>query len=653
MVALSPAFMTLAVLCSSALAAPWSLNTRQHTHRIRTLPNGLRVKSYHPEATYKTFSDGVEPPKTGNSLTSSFKDSALAYLGQELGSEQLDFHSSFEADTAKHVYVSQKLNGFKVANAVAHSTLNSKGKVVAFSSSFVTPQNKPATKAKISTDAALTAVKSKLGATPTGRDTSLEYFSTDSGDLVLSHVIEARVDGNGHLVEAFIDATTGENVGLIDFTTQLTYHVVPLSKQSPEEGLEDVVDPEDKTASPSGWTTVKGTDNKATSGNNIIAYKGSKTNTTASSKFATEWKANTDPKTTSLVDVARTNAFFVANSVHDVSYLYGFNEAGFNFQQDNGSKGGKGNDAVQISVQDAADTDNADMTTPADGSPGAMRMFLWDITNPMRDGALENDIVIHEYTHGITNRLTGGGTGRCLTGDEAGGMGEGWSDAMAFWFQQTSAKVSDYTMGSFVVQDSAGIRSHPYSTSKSVNPYTYATLATKNEVHDIGEIWANLLINVYAALVDASGFDVKAHKDASLTTGNSIWLHLFIDSLALQPCAPTFITARDAWIQADKNRYSGANTCTLWKAFASRGLGVNATSRRVDNADVPAECNGTTTSPKPTSTTTTSVKPTPTSTTSDEPEPTETETPTDPEDPEDPEEPSHCPSWWPFDWCPF
>ena len=79
-------------------------------------------------------------------------------------------------------------------------------------------------------------------------------------------------------------------------------------------------------------------------------------------------------------------------------------------------------------------------------------MFLWDLTSPERDGALENDIVVHENTHGISNRMTGGGTGRydmsdfcvsrsiadlrllncsCLQTNEAAGMGEGWSDAMA------------------------------------------------------------------------------------------------------------------------------------------------------------------------------------------------------------------------------
>jgi extracellular elastinolytic metalloproteinase len=58
-------------------------------------------------------------------------------------------------------------------------------------------------------------------------------------------------------------------------------------------------------------------------------------------------------------------------------------------------------------------------------------MYIWDSTNPRRDGAMENDIVVHEMTHGITNRMTGGGTGRCLQMTEAAGLGEGWSDAMA------------------------------------------------------------------------------------------------------------------------------------------------------------------------------------------------------------------------------
>ena len=51
----------------------------------------------------------------------------------------------------------------------------------------------------------------------------------------------------------------------------------------------------------------------------------------------------------------------------------------------------------------------------------------------------------------------------------------------------------------------------------------------------------------------------------------------------------TVATARDAWIQADTNRYGGANKCLLWKAFASRGLGVNA-KNHVDDSTVPSGC---------------------------------------------------------------
>ena len=78
------------------------------------------------------------------------------------------------------------------------------------------------------------------------------------------------------------------------------------------------------------------------------------------------------------------------------------------------------------------------------GQSGTCRMYVWTYTTvstvypflrvhhliyniqPNRDGSLENDIPVHEMTHGITNRMTGGGTGRCLQTTEAGGMGEGW-----------------------------------------------------------------------------------------------------------------------------------------------------------------------------------------------------------------------------------
>lgn len=58
----------------------------------------------------------------------------------------------------------------------------------------------------------------------------------------------------------------------------------------------------------------------------------------------------------------------------------------------------------------------------------------------------------------------------------------------------------------------------------------------------------------------------------------------------------TVVNARDAWIQADANRYEGTHKCLIWKVFASKGLGAKA-EKFVDNFDVPDECKATTEEP--------------------------------------------------------
>lgn len=49
------------------------------------------------------------------------------------------------------------------------------------------------------------------------------------------------------------------------------------------------------------------------------------------------------------------------------------------------------------------------------------------------------------------------------------------------------------------------------------------------------------------------------------------------------------VDARNAWLQADIDRYGGANKCLIWKTFAARGLGVTAQDY-VDSFEIPREC---------------------------------------------------------------
>ncbi len=53
-----------------------------------------------------------------------------------------------------------------------------------------------------------------------------------------------------------------------------------------------------------------------------------------------------------------------------------------------------------------------------------------------------NDTIAHEMMPGISNRLTNGGT-RVGVSRHAGGLGEGWSDVFAEWFEPKAAPVPD------------------------------------------------------------------------------------------------------------------------------------------------------------------------------------------------------------------
>ena len=102
--------------------------------------------------------------------------------------------------------------------------------------------------------------------------------------------------------------------------------------------------------------------------------------------------------------------------------------------------------------------------TPPDGQNGRCRMYIWNTASPYRDGDLEAGIVIHELTHGMSTRLTGGpANSGCLGWGESGGMGEGWGDFLATTIRSTS-NYSDYSMGAWAANREAGIRNFIYST---------------------------------------------------------------------------------------------------------------------------------------------------------------------------------------------
>ena len=205
------------------------------------------------------------------------------------------------------------------------------------------------------------------------------------------------------------------------------------------------------------------------------------------------------------------------------------------------------------------------------------------------DSDLDLGVMGHEYTHGISTRLTcGPSNSNGLSNAEQ--MGEGWSDFIGLAFTAKKGDVGSKPrgVGNWLFgqdQNGDGIRTYPYTTNMSLNPHTYGNLAkasvgVQTEVHYTGEIWCTMLWDMYWGYVDKYGFDEDLYNG---TGGNNRAVQVVIDAMKLQPCGPGFVDARDAILAADSIRYGGANKKIIWDAFARRGLGYSAAQGSANN----------------------------------------------------------------------
>lgn len=382
----------------------------------------------------------------------------------------------------------------------------------------------------------------------------------------------------------------------------------PWGVNDPTEGeRKQIKDPWIDSASEFGWHSDGSQLYKTTQGNNAIAQQ----NQANSADYLSQPRpypgnldfrfpySPEDPDWRGYANASITQLFYTSNTFHDVLHVLGFNEAAGNFELNNNGGGGLGNDFTILNTQDGSGMNNANFATPPDGQPGRMRMYMWNTAEPWRDCSFEAGVVIHEYTHGVSNRLTGGpANSRCLSVLESGGMGEGWGDFMAtaIRLKTTDKRTTDYAMGAWVQNNPKGIRTYVYSTNMQTNPHVYTDVNALTRVHQIGTVWATMLYEVMWNLIDKHGkrgTEFPKFKNGVPTDGKHLAMKLVLDGMALQPCNPTFISARDAILDADKALTGGDNQCEIWKGFAKRGLGTGATYdvvARTGSTALPAGC---------------------------------------------------------------
>src|SRR5688500_8300960 len=314
--------------------------------------------------------------------------------------------------------------------------------------------------------------------------------------------------------------------------------------------------------------------------------------------------------------------FYIMNRYHDVLYQLGWTEQAFNFQHDNFGRGGVANDRISSEAQDSSGTNNANFFTPADGQRGRMQMYRFTGPTPDYDGTTDAEIVIHEVTHGLSNRLHGNAGG--LATNMSGGMGEGWGD----WYAHTLlAEPTDpingvYAAGGYATNSITagflanyyyGIRRYPKAViaftgglnNRPHNPLSFRHLNSNcnteigtpttigtvsafprgpvgstdcDQVHAAGEIWSSLLWEVRALMVTRSGF----------ADGTQRVLQVVTDGMKLSPINPTFLQGRDAIIAAAAALPTGSGDAVVdvREGFRRRGMGFSASIQNATTAAV-------------------------------------------------------------------
>ncbi|MDO5615179.1 MAG: T9SS-dependent M36 family metallopeptidase [Cruoricaptor ignavus] len=542
-----------------------------------------------------------------------------------------------------------------------------------------------------------------------------------------------------------------------------TYNVYPFPYENPNSGARQmVINPWIEEASPEGWHYVKTDAGEAhvtyTRSNNVYAIEdldgnnltiGAPTEGGGNRVFDFPIDFSQEPET--YIDAAVTNLFYANNMIHDILYQFGFTETARNFQWYNFEKGGAEKDLVIAEAQDGSGRNNANFSSPADGSLARMQMFVWDpsvvyrlfynapaeaveikpetknasfgptldatgitadvgiaqpidgcgefpelafdgkialiergscnftvkVINAQKAGALgvivynqneatafgsmggtpaetvnipsilikhndgmylrnlvengtianvtmkfdiednipydaslDNGIIIHEYAHGLSNRLTGTGSGCLSRTFSKEQMGEGWSDFAALMLTNRPGDNPNVArgIGTYVSgQDfnGLGIRPAKYSPDFSINDYTYGKTNGMEyldgttmipHVHSIGFVWATILWDLHWKFVEKYGYSNNVLRDRN--SGSSRVFQLVIDGMKLQTCNPTFIDGRDAILQADQIASNGENRCMIWETFAKRGVGVNANAGsktnindQVEDFSTPEDCN--------------------------------------------------------------
>jgi extracellular elastinolytic metalloproteinase len=331
--------------------------------------------------------------RSGNSLTPPTNASPRAVLVaflREQGRDESTTDALVEGtrnagrNGISHVQFSQRVAGLQVYGTYAKAAYGARGELMNLVENL---QSIPPTLrgTSLTPEQAIAAAIAELY--PNVRTTSAGFFHTPpsatkvaiphgDGAMSTGYVVLTWAEQGNQLHETLVDGN-GAVLNVDNRTSNDSYSVFTVNPGATPQAL--VNGPGGGTLgspSPNGWLT--GVDQGTTDikGYNVRAYLDAVSNNSSDGpgtavsggNFNTIANLTETPSSATNRPVAVQNLFYLNNVIHDELFRYGFTTAAGNFS---------GNDPVLAEAQDGGGTDNANFSTPPDGSSPRMQMYLW------------------------------------------------------------------------------------------------------------------------------------------------------------------------------------------------------------------------------------------------------------------------------------
>ena len=228
------------------------------------------------------------------------------------------------------------------------------------------------------------------------------------------------------------------------------------------------------------------------------------------------------------------------------------------------------------------------MTTPPDGQPPKMQMYLFRDTNSPTaldfrsvNGGDDSGLVWHEYTHGLSNRLVTNADGSgALSSAHSGAMGEGWSDWYASDLQVRDGLKTDAAgtpgeidIGDYTDADLHKLRSQaldcPVNTADPLCPGGVDTAAGGYTLGDFGKIFEGPEVHADGELWAETLWDLRQ------AVGSDVAERLVTNGMRLSPPEPSMLDMRNSILAAEQANGGGLHD-EVWEVFRVRGMGYRA-----------------------------------------------------------------------------